>query len=103
MMKKTNNRIAIYGLAVAIGIGFCPNLYAGKGKWQQGTASIGPNKEQKTCPVGSSSTARAQGCTHDDCTTAKQQAAANLRGQYPDCGKYIRPVGTCLKGPECRS
>ena len=100
MIKVMKRRLSVIGLLLTLGLGLSQPLFA-KEKWQEGTATIGANNNQKVCPVGSSSTARAPGCKHDDCTKAKNQAKANLRGQFPDCGKYIHATGTCLNGPCC--
>lgn len=100
-MRKIDNRIKTIGLVATFLMGYGQHLYAAD-KWQEGTAAIGPNNEQKICPVGASATAREPGCSHDVCTSAKQQSAANLRAQYSKCGKYIRPIGRCLNGPGCK-
>lgn len=101
-MRAINSHIKVIGLLVTFILGFGQPLYA-KDKWQEGTATIGNNNDQKNCPVGASATTRASGCSHQACTDAKQQAASNLRAQFPaECGKYIRTTDRCLNGPGCR-
>ena len=99
MKTAMKNRFTVIGLLMIFGLSLTQPVYADK--WQEGKATIGNNNKQKECPVGSSSTARAPGCTHPDCTAAKQQAKANLRAQFPTCGAYIHDVGTCLSSPDC--
>ena len=75
-----------------------------KEKWQGGTACVSGNAPN--CPKqyrGVCRSARYPGCTHDDCTAAKNQARANLRQVVPQaCHKYIDSSGSCVKGPGCK-
>lgn len=76
---------------------------AANDKWQEGTACVKNNAPD--CPSqyrGVCRSARANGCSHDSCTTAKNQARANLRAAVPQaCHKYIESTAPCLKGPKC--
>ncbi|BAW79796.1 hypothetical protein TAO_0426 [Candidatus Nitrosoglobus terrae] len=101
-IRKISGSLSIILVATAsFSLIFSQSSYA-KDKWEEGTATIGNNKDQKNCPVGASATAREQGCGHSVCTTAKNKAKANLLAQYPSCGPYIHATSPCLKGPGCR-
>ena len=104
MITAMKSRFTVIGLLMVLGLGLAHPVAAGGGnnKWQEGTASIGNNNKQKDCPVGASATARAPGCDHTrSCTAAKNQARANLRAQYTQCGAYITSTDRCLSGPGC--
>ena len=70
---------------------------------QIGTAVVGSgaNGSKSKCPSGDrgkSATGQANGCTHADCTAAKNAAKATLRGQvHKECHKYIEATSPCRK------
>lgn len=79
---------------------------AGAGnKWQEGTACVKNNAPK--CPSqfrGVCRTGRADGCSHDACTSAKNTARANLRAAVPEaCYPYIESTSPCKNGPGCRA
>ena len=82
---------------------------AAKDKWQEGEACV--KLQAPDCPSeyrGACRTGRADGCTHDACTAAKNQARANLRaflqskGVEAKCSKYIQSTAPCKNGPGCK-
>ena len=78
---------------------------AKKEKWQEGTATVGHNTNAN-CPSddrGKSATAREPGCSHDDCTEAKNAARATLRDEVAKgCHAYISSTKPCKNGPGCK-
>ena len=83
-------------------------------KWQEGTAKVGQggNSDAK-CPndyVGYAITVREDGCEHDDCTTAKDNARDELiaslknddNGEGKGCIKYVTAGARCKKAPGCK-
>lgn len=74
-------------------------------KWQEGEACVKNNAPN--CPAqyrGACRTGRADGCSHDACTTAKNTARANLRAAVPEaCYPYITSTSRCKNGPGCRA
>lgn len=82
---------------------------AAKDKWQEGEACV--KNQAPDCPSqyrGVCRTGRADGCSHDSCTAAKNQARATLRtylegqGVLDKCAKYIQSTAPCKNGPGCR-
>jgi hypothetical protein len=75
----------------------------GKKGHQTSTATVGSgaNGSKSKCPrgnVGKSATGQANGCSHADCTAAKNTAKANLRAKVPsECHKYIEANSPCKK------
>jgi hypothetical protein len=105
-------------VALAVGASGCPSepsasgskaegapaeALAKKDKWQEGEACVANNAPD--CPSeyrGVCRTGRADGCSHDNCTEAKNQARTNLRAVVPqECYKYIQSTAPCLNGPGC--
>ncbi|MCY1015884.1 hypothetical protein [Pyxidicoccus sp. MSG2] len=111
-------------VALAVGVSGCPSesstsgnkaaegsaadktqaeALAKKDKWQEGEACVAHNAPD--CPSdyrGECRSARANGCSHDNCTEAKNQARANLRAVVPqECHKYIQSTDRCINGPGC--
>jgi hypothetical protein len=76
---------------------------AKKDKWQEGDACVANNAPD--CPAqyrGVCRTGRADGCSHEACTEAKNNARANLRAVVPqECHKYIQSTAPCRNGPGC--
>jgi hypothetical protein len=76
-----------------------------EGEWQEGTACVSSSAPVDKCPAqykGLCRTGRANGCTHDACTAAKNQARANVRAATPaGCHAYIQSTAPCRKGPNC--
>lgn len=77
----------------------------GGDKWQEGTACVSNNAPK--CPAqfrGACRTGRADGCSHDSCTAAKEAARASLRNVVPEeCYPYIQSTAPCKNGPGCKS
>lgn len=75
------------------------------GEWQEGTACVSSSAPIDKCPAqykNTCRTGRANGCSHDSCTAAKNQARANLRAVTPaGCHAYITSTAPCRKGPNC--
>ena len=111
-------------VALAVGVSGCPSKPTASGskaaeappadrtqaeamakddKWQEGEACVANNAPD--CPAqhrGVCRTGRADGCSHDSCTAAKNQARTNLRAVVPqECYKYIQSTAPCLNGPGC--
>jgi hypothetical protein len=66
---------------------------------QTGEACV--KSDAPSCPAvdrGKCASATAKGCVHDACTSAKNQAKANLRALVPqECHKYIQANAPCEK------
>ena len=76
---------------------------AKKDKWQEGTATVS-HAANANCPSadrGASATARAPGCSHDDCTDAKNAAMGILRNEVA-AGCHISATKPCKNGPGCK-
>ena len=75
------------------------------GGFQIGRAVVGTEaKNSPDCKqfIGKAATGRANGCHHDDCTEAKNNARANLRNsrglrdeKYHKCHQYIKSTKPC--------
>lgn len=76
-----------------------------EGEWQEGTACVSSSAPTDKCAAqykGLCRTGRANGCSHDSCTAAKNQARANVRAATPaGCHAYIQSTAPCRKGPNC--
>ena len=85
---------------VAMIQGFVEVVDIMKKGYQVGTASVKSNAPPP-CPSGDrgkSRTGRSNGCTHDHCTEAKNQARENLRNVvHPACYPHISSTSPCRK------